>query len=279
MPGKRSTTPLFEVLQESQAAAGLGGRSGPSADPQPQPVATSDTPTPQPSPLEPQGGFSDAPIRIVGGVVQMPMVYAAVALAVAIGLILGAWTLGYQRGESQAAARAQLLESAIGSGGSGGGGRVVEPETRSANTAGRDAGTPDRPSTRPPGSSDASSGTPSIGTAAFLTPTGPTQTDPRQDRYNYLQLGSSIRVSEMRSIMELMASRGLDCFGVVDPGSRRRNDGPLYVLFAGRGFPSGQANSSEAVRYREQVLAAGAAWKKTGGVKDFNDAVWVLYKQ
>ncbi len=271
MPGKRPTTPLFEVLQESQAAAGLGGRPGTSAEPQPQPDAPA---TPQPMPLEPQGGFSEAPIRIVGGVVQMPMVYAAVALAVAIGLILGAWSLGYQRGESQAAARAQLLESAVGPGG-----RVIEPETRSANTAGTDANTSGRPSTRPSGSSDSASGTPNIGTAAFLTPTGPTQTDPRQDRYNYLQLGSSIRVSEMRSIIDLMASRDLGCFGVIDPGSRRRNDGPLYVLFASRGFPSGQANSREAVRYREQVLAAGAAWKKAGGVKDFDDAVWALYKQ
>ncbi|MDQ7013023.1 MAG: hypothetical protein Q9O74_03905 [Planctomycetota bacterium] len=277
MPGKRPTTPLFEVLQESQAAARVGTRPDPSAEPQPQPSTTADAATPQPMPIEPQGGFSEAPIRIVGGVVQMPMVYAAVALAVAIGLILGAWSLGYRRGESQAAARAQLLESAVGSGAPGG--RITEPQIRSANTAGTDADTSARTAIQPSGSSDSASGTPSIGTAAFLTPTGPTQTDPRQDRYNYLQLGSSIRVSEMRSIIELMASRDLGCFGVIDPGSRGRNDGPLYVLFASRGFPSGQANSREAVRYREQVLAAGAAWKKVGGVKDFDDAVWALYKQ
>jgi hypothetical protein len=201
----------------------------------------------------------------------MPMVYAAVALAVAIGLVLGAWTLGYQRGEAQTLADQQILETAINPGS-----QVSEPGTQPASGTNR----PSQPQ-QPEGDrgNGSGAGTPSIGVASFLTTKGPSQTDPRQDRHNYLQLGSSIRVAEMQSIIDLMASRNLGCFGVIESGSQRRNDGPLYVLFASRGFPSGEANSQEARRYREQVLAAGRAWKQAGGVKDFDDAVWALHKK
>lgn len=267
MPGKRATTPLFEVLQERQAAARAEISPPTPVDEAPSPKA--EQPARQPS-NAPHGGFSDAPIRIVGGVVQMPMVYAAGTLALMIAMVIGAWALGFKRGEQEATDRQQLLQTALGPGS-----QVTEPGTGEISGGpgenGSEQNTPRQPRQN--------TSTPTVGAATYLTPSGPTQTEPRQDRHNYLQLGSSIRAAEMQSIIDLMVSRDLGCFGVIDPGSRRRNDGPLYVLFASRGFPSGQADSPEAQRYRDQVVAAGTAWKRAGGVKDFNDALWVLYKK
>ena len=267
MPGKRATTPLFEVLQERQAAA--RAEISPPAAPDESPAPKAEHPQRQPS-NAPHGGFSDAPIRIVGGVVQMPMVYAAGTLALMIAIVIGAWALGFKRGEREATDRQQLLQTALGPGS-----QITEPDT-DANPGGPAVNGSRQNTPQQPRQNNS---TPTVGAATYLTSTGPTQTEPRQDRHNYLQLGSSIRAAEMQSIIDLMVSRDLGCFGVIDPGSRRRNDGPLYVLFASRGFPSGQADSPEAQRYRDQVLAAGTAWKRAGGVKDFNDAVWVLYKK
>ncbi len=262
MSHKRDTTPLFEVLQRSRQAetrvpealgvdTASGGQGGAGKG----------------------GGFGEAPIRIVGGVVQMPLVYAAVALTVALVAVLGAWILGYQRGENEVRSEQRLLESALGPGA-----RVVEP---GSGAGGSGVGnTPSQPgngarqqNTRQPDRS-----IPVIGQASYLVRSGATEANPRLAMHNYLQLGSQIRAVEIVSAVEFLGERGLESFGVIDPRTRGRNDGPLYVLFAGLGFPSGEADSPEARRYREQVLAAGAAWKQAGGVKDFDDAGWVLYK-
>jgi hypothetical protein len=202
-------------------------------------------------------------VRLVAGVVHLPLPYAAGAAALVLAIILGAWTMGFQRGRSEERARQQALESALPRES-----RVVEPDSGQGRIA--------QPAAPRPGEARAA---PTAGPARFLTSSGPTETDPRLDRHNYLQLGSQIRASEVRSAIDLMVSRGLGCFGVVDPRSLRRNDEPLYVLFASRGFPSGQTDSPEARRYRDQVLAAGVAWKQAGGVKDFKDALWVLHRQ
>lgn len=269
MPGKRATTPLFDLLQQGR------GRRFESHLPE------SDAPGTTPPPgveREPRGaGFAEAPIRIVGGVVQMPLMYAAVAVVVALVAVLGAWTLGYQRSERKAKSEQRLLESALGPGS-----RVVEPDSEGPGRV----PTTDRPPANAvnpgqgqrPNTNQNARPVPTVGQAAFLTGAGPTETDPRLPMHNYLQLGSSIRPAEVESAIAFLASRSLDCFGAIDPGSRGRNDGPLYVLFAGLGFPSGEADSPEARRYREQVVAAGTAWRQAGGVKNFDDATWALRK-
>ncbi|VAX40734.1 hypothetical protein MNBD_PLANCTO03-2217 [hydrothermal vent metagenome] len=212
-------------------------------------------------------------MRIVGGVVQMPLAYAAVAVAVALAAVLGAWVLAYQRGESEAQSKQRLLESALGPGA-----RVVEPG--SGGQGDRVTKEPSQPGTTPrkQNTGQTNAPIPAIGQAAFLVRSGPTEVDPRLAMHNYLQLGSLIRRGEAESAIAFLDSRGLECFGMIDRKTLGRNDGPLFVLFAGLGFPSGEADSPEARRYREQVLAAGAAWKQAGGVTDFDDAGWVLYK-
>ncbi len=277
MAGKRDTTPLFEVLSqgrraephvpaggvasEQPAQGGAGGGAGGGAE-----VASG---------AAKGAGLGEVPIRIVGGVVQMPLVYAAVAVAVALAAVLGAWTLGFQRGENEARSKQRLLESALGPGA-----RVVEPGTSGGGTehaAGQQPSPPiDAP--RQQNTPQTNRPIPAVGQATYLVGAGGTEADPRLVMHNYLQLGSQIRASEIVSAVDFLSQRGLECFGVIDPRTRGRNDGPLYVLFAGLGFPSGEADSPEARRYREQVLAAGAAWKQAGGVKDFDDAGWVLYK-
>lgn len=264
MPGKRATTPLFDLLQQGRRG---GVESRPIETPAPEPA-----PTPPRASREPRasgGGLAEAPIRIIGGVVQIPLVYAAVALAVAIGAVLAGWTLGYQRGERQARAEQRLLESALGPES-----RIFEPGTSPAQSPGASA---DTNGTRP---NTDQSGTPARagGPPQFLSADGPLASDPRLASHNYLHLGARMRAEQVAAALAFLRERGIGAFAVIDPGTRRRNDGPLYVLVAGLGFPSGQADSPDARRYREQVLAAGTAWKQAGGVKNFDDAYWKLFK-
>lgn len=262
MPGKRTTTPLFDLLQQ-------GRRAGveTSLPPEPRPA---DQPEKAPARAEgrAQGtGLAEAPIRIVGDVVQIPLLYGALALTLAIIAVFGAWSLGYQRGERKAKSDQRLLETALGPGS-----RIVEPGASGAtgpNGAGVTA-SPNKDQTTGPAVSP--------GPMNFLTAAGPTDADPRLANHNYLHLGAQLRAEQVQAALAFLRERGIDGFGVIDPGTRRRNDGPLFVLIAGLGFPSGEADSPEAQRYRKQVLAAGAAWKQAGGVKNFDDAYWKLFK-
>ena len=266
MPGKRATTPLFDLLQQGRARAAESRLP----EPETRPAAQSARPSREPKPA----GFAEAPIRIVGGVLQMPLVYAGAFVAVALAAVLVAWSLAYHRGEAAARNEQRLLESALGPGAA-----LVEPgetgsrsQTPGGSRPSNEAGSGTEPNTR-----QSTPNVPAVGSAPFLTPSGPTQSDPRLDRHNYLRLGSHIRPSEVASAIEFLGSRGLDCFGVIESGGRRGNDDPLFVLYAGLGFPSGEAGSSQARQYREQIVAAGTAWKATGGVRNFDDAVWELF--
>ncbi|MCC7389080.1 MAG: hypothetical protein IT431_09965 [Phycisphaerales bacterium] len=258
MPGKRATTPLFDLLQQ-------GRRAGVETHPM-------DAPIPEPIPSaapEPRGGVAEAPIRIVGGVVQMPLLYASLAMVLAFVAVIAAWTLGYGRGERQAKADQSLLESALGPDA-----KIVEPGTGSKELSGQPAGRTGTEQT----ANQSRGGTPAQGSADFLTASGPTGADPRSANHNYLQLGAQLRADQVAGAIAFLHDQGIEAFGVIDPAGGRGNDGRLYVLVAAQGIPSGQADSPEARRYRERVLAAGAAWKKAGGVKNFDDAYWKLFK-
>lgn len=268
MPGKRATKPLFDLLQQGRA------RAVESRLPDPQSLSPDSGAR---SNREPRGaGFAEAPIRIVGGVMQMPLVYAAVGLAVSLAAVLFAWAAGYHRGEAAAKSQQRLLESALGPGM-----RVVEPGGEGTGTESPVGQVPSNPAGggANPANNQTKPARSVAGEASFVTPAGPTEDDPRRDRHNYLQLGSSIRPAEVASAIEFLGSRGLECFGVIESRAGRGNDGPLYVLFAGLGFPSGEAGSPEAQRYRDQIVAAGAGWKAAGGVRSFDDAGWVLYRR
>lgn len=266
MPGKRATTPLFELLQQGRARAAESRLP----EPETRPAAQSARPSREPK----AAGFAEAPIRIVGGVLQMPLVYAGAFVAVFLAAVLGAWSLAYHRGEAAARNEQRLLESALGPGAA-----VVEPgepgsrtQAPGASQPRNEAGGGTKPNIR-----QLTPNVQSVGSAPFLTASGPTQDDPRLDRHNYLRLGSHIRPSEVVSAVEFLGSRGLDCFGVIESGGRGGNDEPLFVLYAGLGFPSGEAGSSQARQYREQIVAAGTAWKAAGGVRSFDDAGWELF--
>lgn len=271
MSHKRDTTPLFEVLQQGGRGETRVPDAGAAQDQAGERVEGGGS-----SGSGKGAGLGEAPIRIVGGVVQMPLVYAAVALAVALAAVLGAWTLGYQRGENEVRSEQRLLESALGPGATGA--RVVEPGSGAGDSGARNTPSQSGNGGQKQGTRQTNRPIPVVGQASYLVGSGGTEANPRLAMHNYLQLGSQIRAVEIVSAVEFLGERGLECFGVIDPRTRGRNDGPLYVLFAGLGFPSGEADSPEARRYREQVLAAGAAWRQAGGVKDFDDAGWVLYK-
>jgi hypothetical protein len=261
MPGKRSTTPLFDLLQQRRPR-GVEVRLPEPENHRPRPTAhVPDT-----------GGsrslaarFADAPIRIVGGVVQMPLVYAAVALTVAFAGVVGSWTIGFRSGEAKAKAEQDILESAMGPAS-----RITEPGDPGAEE-GSDPRTTrgDREETPP--------STPDSGPPPFLSADGAMASDPRSARHNYLYLAAQLEAASVLSGIEHLRTRGIDAFAEIDPATIRRKNGPLYSLIAARGIPSGETGSEAARLYRDQVIAAGTAWKQEGGKWDFADAYWKLY--
>ncbi len=260
VPGKRSTTPLFDLLQQGR------GRGVEVRAPEPE-VERPGPAAPSPARASSRGlsaRFADAPIRLVGGVVQMPVAYAAVAVAVALGAVLGSWSLGFRRGEAHAKADQAYLESVMSNPSP-----IVEPDGRSPGA--RDgANPPNEPQGRPAPPDPA-------GPAPFLTAAGESRTDPRVPRHNYLYLAAQLEEGSATSAIAHLQSRGIEAFAEIDPRTLRRKNGPLYSLIAARGFPSDEVRSETARRFKEQVLAAGAAWKQAGGKWDFADAYWKLY--
>lgn len=254
MPGKRSTTPLFDLLQQRRPR-GVEVRV-----PEPEVERSA---TAAPSPDRSGGRFAEGPIRIVGGVIQMPLGYGAAALAVALTAILVAWVVGYNKGESRARSEQQMLESVMGPDS-----RIVEPGDTAQGGPTREAGNGPSSPSQPTGS-----GAP----ARFLTGAGGTDTDPRRPGHNYLHLAAKLEAESALSAIEHLKARGIDAFAEIDPETLRRKNGPLYTVIAARGVPGDEVDSADAKRYRAQILAAGTAWKQAGGKWDFADAYWSLH--
>lgn len=257
MPGKRSTTPLFDLLQQGRSR-GVEVRV-----PDPERHRPADEPPPRKERRR-QKDAADGPIRIAGGVVQMPLAYAGVALTVALAAVVLAWTLGYNRGEARVEAEHALLESVMAPGA-----RITEPEQNPRTD--QPAAEPNRPRPQPDQTAR------QAGPAPFLTSAGPSSTDPRTPRENYLHLAAQLEAESAASAIDHLASRGIEAFAEIDPRSLKRKNGPLYSVIAAKGVPSGEVRSEAARRFVDQVKAAGAAWKQAGGKWDFADAYWKLY--
>jgi len=218
----------------------------------------------------------------------MPLAYAAVALVVAGAGVLGAWSFGYRAGEQKARAELALRESVL-----PGLNSKPAPEGSTPHETPREppheamVNAPETPSTGitpATGSQGGLSGKNRTSVLdksnppSFLVNGHPVPADPRLPMHNYLQLSSGLGLTDVVAVSRIFADRGMDCFAAVDPRSLKRKDGPLFVVWAGLGFPSGEANSDNAQRYKDQVLAAGTTWKQAGGTTDFADAFWKLYK-
>lgn len=281
MAGKRSTTPLFDLLQERKSRVTESRRpetNGRHAEPEiAPPVESGDESPPAPRPRS----EGDSAVRIAGGVVQMPLAFAGVAVAVALAAVLVAWTLGFNRGEARANSEWALRDSAL-----RGGPPILEPDGLGPDSPIRAPGGT-REGQRPDdvarssgaAAPEGAAGEATAGPARILINGQPAQRDPRIAGQSYLQIQSFLRRSHIESAARTLADRGLDSFAVVDPKTLRDKDGPLYVLFAGLGFPPGQTGGQSARRYRDQVLAAGVAWKASGGTNTFDDAFWKPYNQ
>ncbi len=229
-----------------------------------------------------QPDLVDGPIRIYAGIVSMPIAWAAALLAITCVVIVGAWSFGYSRGQQKARADMALRESALAN-------PTPLPSTTQQNAipveplentgVPVDTSTPSPASGPQPKAQPTEDPTPSqVGPPEFLVNGRAVRADPRLPNHNYLQLSSALRLTDVLEVSRIFADRGMDCFAAMDPKTKRRKDGPLYIVWAGLGFPSGQAGSDNAKRYQDQVLAAGATWKEAGGVTDFSDAFWKLYK-
>lgn len=244
-----------------------------------QMFASYNTTHPKPST---QPDLADGPIRIYAGIVSMPIAWAAVLLAITCAAIIGAWSFGYSRGQQKARADLALRESALGNltespGMTQQDAIPVEPVENTGTLVGATTASPASNAQSATQPSDNST-TSQVGPPEFLVNGRAVNADPRLPSHNYLQLSSALRLTDVLEVSRIFADRGMDCFAAMNPKTTRRKDGPLYIVWAGLGFPSGQADSDNAKRYQDQVLAAGATWKEAGGVTDFSDAFWKLYK-
>ncbi|MCW5775713.1 MAG: hypothetical protein KIS87_04625 [Phycisphaeraceae bacterium] len=271
MPGRRHSPPLFELLQGSQPAGVRHTAPEPRPAPAPRPISEPRRADPQPSPRpkptptpEPPRDQPHQAFSLTGGEVRVPTSYALVALAAVLGLIIGAWTIGFRSGESSARDEALRRELAIQ-------GPATDP-TLSPTTQ-RQTDTP-RQQPRQSDTPTTQRQTPG-GAAAVLGPTGVSSSDPRQPQTNYLRL-ATLPQDDAVSAIAFLNDRGFQAFAVIDPRTRSGNNPPRYALYAAAGFPSDgfRASEAERARLRSEALRLGQAWRAAGGVSNFADAGW-----
>ncbi len=113
-----------------------------------------------------------------------------------------------------------------------------------------------------------------------VTPAG-LAPDPRQDKWNYLLLGTLPR-EEATAAVGFLSKNGVEAFAVqIDPVDRRLprgNTSARFQLFASKGIPSAEFGSRQAERDRlkQDVARLGATWKRDHkGSTSFSDAFWL----
>lgn len=195
------------------------------------------------------------------------MSYALVALAAAIALMVGAWTLGFRSGESSAREEVLRRELAVQ-------GPPTDPTMSTPSPRQSDDG---RQQPRQP---DMATGQrPAAGGAVYvLGPSGTLPADPRQPQTNYLRL-ATLPQDDAVNALRFLNEQGFAAFAVIDPRSRAGKNPPRYALYAAAGFPSEgfRASEAERARVRSEALRLGQSWRAAGGVSNFADSVWERY--
>ncbi len=278
MSHRRSTTPLFELLDSSkpilplptpQAAPNPSAPSDSESSSATAPAAASRAHTaPESKPLLTEGVGRPA---LVGRLIVLPVPFALIGLGVLVVIAAVLWATAWNMGDRRARAEEQAKFAAMG------GSRIVDP----IGAADSRLETPsnDTPPVAPPSSRN----TNQIPVEQPVSPAG-TRGDPRQDGYNYLRL-ATLEQAHAREGVDRLIAGGVDAFMVPLESNRSRGNNTArpasrFIVYLSQGFPGGREFSSSR-RDREQlVLRAkriGAVWAKDGGPTGFQEPFWDKY--
>jgi len=208
--------------------------------------------------------------------ISSPMFYTLIVIAFV--LILGAWTVGYQRGN---AAGKKAIEPYVrdqpvvrpvqtGSQGTAGDPSLANPEQ--SNTA-----KPRTDSNTPPTSNS------TLGDVGVMSPSGFLANDPRQSQFNYLVL-ATLNTEQTADAIAFMYSNSVEVIGVpvVDSRSSSANNPSLYTLYSlGVAIPSNQWNamSTQRTQHQSLIVNLGSRWQRERrGGSDFSQAFWEKYE-
>ncbi|HEX8877650.1 MAG TPA: hypothetical protein VF777_12950 [Phycisphaerales bacterium] len=291
MPGGRKTLPLFELIGDRkterkeplrtlippQAVPGKGTAPNfSSLEAKPLPDLAAEI-RGEPAPEEPPRPRT--PI-----VLTPTLILVAIAIIAAVATLV--WTLGVKFGGQQkerevAENFGQLPKPTE---------TLIQPAPRtqpvapspieSKPVASNPPPTQPKTETRPPAKPETRPAT-LTGTGRVLTLQGFSDTDPRQEGWNYLVLGLLPR-EDTWAAMQFLAGNGVDTFAVqvdaVDRRLPRGNTSARFQLYATKGVPSRDFASTQAERdkLKREVARLGAIWKKDHkGSASFSDAFWL----
>jgi len=212
---------------------------------------------------------SDSGIRL-----SSPMFYTLIVIALA--LIVGAWTIGYQRGSI--AGKEEMSQHVIDQ-------PVVRPAQATTRTP-VDA----VPSTSPettPATNPAENTKPVVALkpvgAGVMSPSGFLETDPREFGLNYLVL-ATLDTKQTADAISFLYSNSVTVIGVpvLDNRSSNANNPSRYTLYSlGVAIPGNQWSAMSSARTQHQRLIAnlGARWQRERrGGSDFSQTNWEKYE-
>ncbi len=296
MSHRRSTTPLFELLDKSRPIEPL---------PEPKPIVDSQSSAPSEpvtreakvSPSRASPAQAARPVRpslakpnptaeprlmaggygrpaLAGGLLIVPVPFALIGLGILFVLGAVLWATAWHFGDNRARTEEQAKFAALG------GSNIVDPiadpgrgtgEPGSGSAPTNQAGSPPtRPSNQP---SNQPANQPGRQPAA-------SSSDSRQAGFNYLRLATLDRDQAVEAVDRLKAG-GVDAFMIpLETGARRGNNPARYVVYLSKGFAGGGAFSASRSQ-REQLTASarriGEAWAKEGGPTAFQEPFWDKY--
>jgi len=292
MTDRRSGPPLFDLMRERG-----GHPDAPESSADPAPLLS------QPKPLTPSVGAVDSgPVVSTkqtawdssGGVSRAERSAAAMLdtevvadsgirlssplfftmIAITFALIIGAWTIGYQRGSAagKAAIEPYVRDQPVV--------RPVQPQPAAEDPILIPAQTsteqPNEPTTQPPAAMVATG-------SGIMSPSGFLETDPRGSGLNYLVL-ATLNTEQAADAIAFMYSNSVTIIGVpaVDSGSSGANNPSRYTLYSlGLAIPGNQWSAMSVERIQHQTLIAnlGSRWQRERrGGSDFSLTNWAKYE-
>ncbi len=222
---------------------------------------------------------SDSGIRL-----SSPMFYALIVIALA--LVIGAWTIGYQRGNKAGKEEmSQLVDD--------------QPVVRPMDTGTQpdpivnqpvvNQPTQNTPNTNPttnpitnPTPNQANNTAQQPTGAGILSASGFLTSDPREPGLNYLVL-ATLNAEQAANAISFMYSHAVAVIGVpvVDSRARGANNPYRYTLYSlGVAIPGNQwsAMSSARMQHQRQIADLGARWQaEQRGASDFSQTNWEKY--
>jgi len=293
MTDRRSGPPLFDLMRERGE-----NPDAPKLTPKPMPSpsqAKPATPPPGGSDSGPEvstkqtawdtsGGVSraersaaamlDEPTTTDSGIrLSSPMFYTMIV--VAFVLIIGAWTIGYQRGNS---AGKKAIEPYVRDQ------PVVRPqETTNADPLPIITPKPIVTESEPQAQPEPSTTPANPDGRSILTPSGFIAADPREPGLNYLVL-ATLNTEQAADAISFMYLNSVPVIGVpvLDSGNPSANNPSRYTLYSlGVAIPGNQwsAMSVERSQHQRLIEQLGARWQRERrGGSDFSKTNWEKYE-